>query len=111
METLKTYMAAAGVVSGPVFRPVKLGGHVCDVAMRPNAVARIVKQYIKRIGGLDAASFSAHSLRAGFITSAAEAGSSIWKISEVSRHQSVDVLRGYIRSVEIFKEHAGSSFL
>jgi integrase len=50
-------------------------------------------------GGLDIASFSAHSLRAGFITSAAEAGASVWKISEVSRHASFDVLRGYIRSV------------
>jgi integrase len=111
VETLKTYMAAAQITAGTVFRPVKVGGKVCDAALSGNAVARIVQLYIKRIGGLDPASFGAHSLRAGFITSAAEAGSSIWKISEVSRHQSVDVLRTYIRSVELFKEHAGSTFL
>jgi integrase len=111
VEMLKTYMAAAKIESGPVFRPVRLGGKVSDQALKGDAVARIVKRYIKRLSGLDVASFSAHSLRAGFITSAAEAGASIWKISEVSRHASVDVLRGYIRSVELFKEHAGSSFL
>jgi site-specific recombinase XerD len=111
VEMLKTYMTAAKIESGPVFRPVRLGGKVSDQALKGDTVARIVKRYIKRLGGLDVASFSAHSLRAGFITSAAEAGASIWKISEVSRHASVDVLRGYIRSVELFKEHAGSSFL
>jgi len=30
---------------------------------------------------------------------------------EVSRHKSVDVLRGYVRRVELLKEHAGAGFL
>jgi hypothetical protein len=30
---------------------------------------------------------------------------------EVSRHRSVDVLRGYVRRVDLFKEHAGAAFL
>ena len=47
-----------------------------------------------------------HSLRSGFLTSAAEAGA-----SEVSRHKSVDVLRGYVRHADLFKEHAGAAFL
>lgn len=29
----------------------------------------------------------------------------------VSRHKSVDVLKGYIRRAELFKEHAGAAFL
>jgi site-specific recombinase XerD len=111
VEMLKAWMAAANITTGPVFRPVALGGKISTDALSPDAVGRIVKRYIRRVGGLDAAAFSAHSLRAGFITSAAGAGASIWKICEVSRHASVDVLRGYIRNVEIFKEHAGSSFL
>ena len=109
VEALATWMKAAGIVEGPVFRPVKLGGTVVDAAMSGDAVGR-VKRYAVRCG-LDRATFSGHSLRAGFITSAAEAGASIWKISEVSRHVSVDVLRGYIRSAEPFKSHAGASFL
>ena len=30
---------------------------------------------------------------------------------EVSRHKSVDTLRGYVRRVDLFKEHAGAAFL
>ena len=55
--------------------------------------------------------YSGHSLRSGFLTSAAEAGASIWKLSEVSRHKSLDTLRGYVRRVDLFKEHAGAAFL
>jgi hypothetical protein len=51
--------------------------------------------------GLDAASYS--SLRSGFLTSAAESGASFWKLSEGSRHKSLDTLRGYVRRVDLFK--------
>ena len=61
--------------------------------------------------GLDPATFSGHSVRAGFLTRAAESGASIWKLSEVSRHKSLDTLRGYVRRVDLFKEHAGAAFL
>jgi len=30
---------------------------------------------------------------------------------EVSRHKSMDTLRGYIRHAELFKDHAGADFL
>jgi hypothetical protein len=36
-----------------------------------------------------------------------ESGAAIWKLSEVSRHKSVDTLRGYVRRADLFKEHAG----
>jgi hypothetical protein len=52
-----------------------------------------------------------HSLRAGFLTSAAEHGASVSKMMEVSRHRSLDTLRGYVRRVDLFKEHAGAAFL
>lgn len=55
--------------------------------------------------------FSAHSLRAGFITSAAVAGSPDWRIMEHSRHKSYDVFRGYIRNSDPFKKHPGEGLL
>jgi hypothetical protein len=58
----------------------------------------LVKAYAQR-AGLDASTFSGHSLRSGFLTSGAEAGASIFKLMEVSRHKSVDTLRGYVRRV------------
>ena len=61
--------------------------------------------------GLDPAAYSGHSLRSGFLTSAAESGAGIFKMMEQSRHKSMDTLRGYIRKVDMFKEHAGAAFL
>jgi hypothetical protein len=55
--------------------------------------------------------FAGHSLRAGFLTSAASRGASIFKMMDVSRHRSVDTLRGYVRDAELFKDHAGAGLL
>jgi hypothetical protein len=32
-------------------------------------------------------------------------------MTEVSRHRSMDTLRGYVLRVDLFKEHAGAAFL
>lgn len=77
---------------------------------RPTPQSRIVKAYAGRVG-LDEAAYSGHSLRSGFLTSAAEAGASIFKMMDVSRHKSMDTLRNYVRRADSFKEHAGAAFL
>lgn len=51
-----------------------------------------------------------HSLRAGFLTEASRSGASIKKMQEVSRHKKVEVLLGYVRSAELFDDHAGEDF-
>jgi integrase len=110
VEAVQAWLAAAEISSGPVFRAVAQGGKVSAVALAEDSAARIVKRYARRVG-LDPASYAGHSLRSGFLTSAAESGASIWKLSEVSRHRSLDTLRGYVRRVDLFKEHAGAAFL
>jgi hypothetical protein len=42
---------------------------------------------------------------------AAANGASIFKMMNVSRHKSVDTLRGYVRDSELFKDHAGAGLL
>jgi site-specific recombinase XerD len=110
VEAVQTWLAAAEINSGPVFRAVLKGGRVTDTAMVAESAARVVKKYASRVG-LDPAAYAGHSLRAGFLTSAAEAGASVFKLAEVSRHKSLDTLRGYVRRVDLFKEHAGAAFL
>ena len=44
----------------------------------------------------------------GFLTSAALRGASIFKMMDVSRHRSVETLRGYVRDAELFRDHAGA---
>ena len=51
-----------------------------------------------------------HSLRGGFITSAGT-GAALLRIADQSRHKSLDVLRGYVRRADMFKDHAGAMFL
>ena len=110
VEAVQTWLAAAEISSGPVFRAVTRGGRVSGDALADDSAARIVKRYAQRVG-LDPASYGGHSLRSGFLTSAAESGASIWKLSAQSRHKSLDTLRGYIRNADLFKEHAGAAFL
>jgi site-specific recombinase XerD len=110
VEAVQTWLAAAEINDGPVFRPVLKGGRLQPVALKDHAVAAVVKRYAE-LAGLDPALFAGHSLRAGFLTSAAEAGASIWKMTEVSRHRSIETLRGYVRRADLFKEHAGAAFL
>ena len=110
VEAVRAWLDAAGITEGPVFREINKGSQLQPRALSDGAVAEIVKQYAQR-AGLDPAAYAGHSLRSGFLTSGAEAGASIWKLQEVSRHKSVDVLAGYIRSSNLFKDHAGISFL
>jgi hypothetical protein len=51
------------------------------------------------------------SLRAGFLTSAAEAGADVLRMMDVSRHKKVETVRGYTRRADAFKNHAGAGFM
>ena len=108
VEAVETWLAAAEITSGPVFRAVGRGGRVSCDAPEADSAARIVKRYgPRRRVGLDAAAYAAHSLRSGSLTSAAESGASIWKMADQSRHRSLDT----VRQVDLFKEQAGAAFL
>jgi hypothetical protein len=74
------------------------------------AAAAIVKRYAA-LAGLDTAPFAGHSLRSGFLTSSTEAGASVLKMVEVSRHKSIDMLTKHVRRSNLFREHAGTAFL
>ena len=107
---LLTWLGAAGIIEGPVFRSINRAGKISKTPLSDRSVANIVKTYAGRVG-LDARKFSAHSLRSGFLTSAAANGASIFKMMDVSRHKSIDTLRGYVRDAELFKNHAGTGLL
>jgi site-specific recombinase XerD len=104
------WLNAAGIVSGSLFRPINKSGIVAASRLTDRSVANIVKEYAGR-AGFDAAIFSAHSLRSGFLTSAAAKGASIFKMVDQSGHKSIDTLRGYVRDAELFKDHAGAGLL
>ena len=100
----------AGIEAGPIFRPIDKAGTVPGSRLTDRSVANIIKAYAGR-AGFDASTFSGHSLRSGFLTSAGGKGASIFKMMDVSRHKSMDTLRGYVRDAELFKDHAGAGLL
>ena len=67
--------------------------------MRP-----IVKQYAER-AGLDPERFAGHSLRAGFVTTAAGKGIPFDRIMRQTRHKNERVLMTYIRPATIFRHN------
>ena len=72
VRALDTWLEASGISSGPLFCSVSRHGHVGN-GLTPRAVALVVKCYAE-LAGLEVADFAGHSLRAGFVTSAAERG-------------------------------------
>jgi site-specific recombinase XerD len=110
VDAVSTWLETAGITDGALFRAIDRHGNVLPDPLSTRSIAEIVKKYAMRIG-LDADQFSAHSLRAGFITSAAKSGAGLFKIMDVSRHRSVETVRGYVRDAEMFKDHAGQDFL
>jgi site-specific recombinase XerD len=110
VTALKAWLTAAGITDGYLFRPINKAGKVRETGLTDRSIANLVKHYA-HLAGFEAATFSGHSLRSGFLTSAAENGASVFKMMEISRHRSVETLRGYVRMAELFQDHAGSHFL
>ena len=110
VRAIKAWLEAGKITDGPLFRSIAKGERVSSVQLSDKSVADIVKRHVSRLG-LDPAAFGGHSLRAGFLTSAAAKGASIFKMMDTSRHKSVDTLRGYVRDAELFRDHAGAGLL
>lgn len=110
VERLKAWLAVRGDRAGPLFYQIDPQGRLTDRAMSARSIARLIQKYVGRVG-LDPEMFAGHSLRAGFLTEASRTGATIAKMQEVSRHKKVEVLLGYVRSAELFNDHAGKGFL
>ena len=91
-------------------RQPRSGGKPSGNRIDDGEIAKIVKKYVKLIG-LDPSEYSGHSLRAGFVTSAAANQARIDKIMEVTRHKNPATLMRYIRDENKFEDHAGNSFI
>jgi integrase len=105
VQALKAWLEAAAISSGPVFRGVDRHGRIGQTAMRPEAVAQVIKRAF-RCAGFDPAAFAGHSLRSGFVTSAHLAGASLELIMQQTRHRKTESVMGYIRDVDRFKNNA-----
>lgn len=101
-KAVKVWLTAAGITEGAAFRTFSFAGELKENRIDGKDVARLVKRVAQK-AGLNG-DFAAHSLRAGFITTAAGTkGVSEVDIQRVSGHRSVAVLRGYVRRANVFE--------
>ncbi len=92
---LRTWIEAAEMTSGPIFRRVRRNGAIGTDALTGYAVALIMAARARAVG-LDG-DFAGHSLRSGFATAAARAGSTERAIMRHGRWRDSASARRYIR--------------
>lgn len=110
VQRLKAWLTISSIEHGPLFQTMKRGGHLRGNALHHSDIPRIVKHYAA-LTGLDPRGIAGHSLRAGFITSAAVHHARLDKIMAVSRHTNPTTVMRYIRDADAFADHAGQHFL
>ena len=109
VKSLSAYLDFKEIADGPLLCSLSVDGTGND-RLTGNGIAYIIKQRSKA-AGFDPTMFSGHSLRAGFATSAAQAGAEAWTIMRQTGHKSDATVRRYIREGELFKVNALSSIL
>lgn len=97
VDALNAWLAAGRIETGSIFRKVDRWGNVSKRALEPSAVNAIVKQRAE-MAGLEPGEFSAHGLRSGYLTEAANRGIPLPEAMEQSRHRSVQQASSYYNS-------------
>lgn len=104
VRCLADWLQVRGYEAGPVFTRLPQSGGTGPLT--GEAIMRVVKRSVSLIGLDPKDRFAGHSLRAGFITAAGEAGASELLIAAQSGHRSMTVLRAYFRRTDLFRSNA-----
>jgi integrase len=101
VRALESWIGRRGSFPGPLFS--RLDWHPGrDRAIAPERICQIVQQAVARIG-LNPKRYGSHSMRAGFVTAAAECGAGELQIASQTLHKDLSVLRGYFRRQDVFR--------
>ncbi|MCH7586366.1 MAG: site-specific integrase [Acidobacteria bacterium] len=94
---------------GPVFRRIDQWGRVGSRALSEKTVGSVVKEAAVSLG-FDPKGFSAHSLRAGFVSECDRRGIPSSAVRLVTGHKSEAMLATYTRPRNLFESSAGAFF-
>jgi integrase len=97
--TLQEWLERSGITESAVFRRIDRWGHLERRALTPQSVNLILKRRIAA-AGLDPNLFSAHGLRAGYLTEAARRGIPLPEAMQQSQHRSVQQASRYYNDAE-----------
>ena len=96
---LRDWLHQAAIAEGAIFRGIDRWGQLDRKALTPQAVNLILKRRIAE-AGLDAALFSAHGLRSGYLTETARRGIPLPEAMQQSQHRSVQQASRYYNETE-----------
>jgi integrase len=108
VRALRTWLNAAQITDGPVFRRVDRNGFPSRRGLHKDSIGKILKRAATRAHMNIDPLLGGHSLRAGCVTQAAMNGVREFVIMKQTGHKTVTTLRRYIRSGEIFRENAAA---
>ena len=99
VEALREWLERADIKKGPIFCAIDRWDAVEEKALTPQSINLIVK---RRCGmaGLEPDAFSAHGLRAGYLTEAARQGVALPEAMQQSQHRSVQQAASYYNDTE-----------
>lgn len=98
VSALKDWLARAGIADGAVFRGIDRWGNLEPRALTPRRQPH--PETPRRPAGLDAQLFSAHGLRAGYLTETAHRGIPLVEAMQPSLHRSVQQASRYCNDAE-----------
>ena len=110
VAALDAWFGLSGIEVGPIFRPIDRHAHIHPERLSGDAVSGVIRERLAA-AGIDSTGFSGHSLRAGFATSATQAGVSTIKIRAQTGHASDAMLARYVRDGELFVGNAAGALL
>jgi integrase len=110
VAALTDWLTRSGITEGAIFRPITRHGQLQPERLSGDAVSEVIRERLAA-AGMDPEGYSGHSLRAGFATSAAQAGASTLKIRAQTGHTSDAMLSRYIRDGELFTANAAGVVL
>ena len=101
---LSDWLTVGEVRSGAIFRRISRGGKIMASAITPETVRNIVKRLTDRakLKG----TFSAHSIRSGFVTEAGIQGKNLFETMRLSGHKSVQSANRYYRERDVMDSPA-----
>jgi len=99
VEALREWLERADIKKGPIFCAIDRWDAVEEKALTPQSINLIVK---RRCGmaGLEPDAFSAHGLRAGYLTEAARQRVALPEAMQQSQHRSVQQAASYYNDTE-----------
>jgi integrase len=99
VDALKRWIVEAKIEAGPIFRRIDQWGNIDRRALTPQSVNLILKARCSQ-AGLDPEMFSAHGLRSGYLTEAANRGVPLQEAMQQSLHKSVTQAASYYNNAE-----------